>query len=670
MNRRGLQLASLVVAIVGLSACPAAATAQGTTSPLPDSDYSVKAACSAPRPGRAACLALQLVPITTAARERAHPIGMARLALSGATPSKSPANKDFGLRPQDLHSAYELPLPPENVPSTAETGQTVALIDAYNDPTAEADLKTYDKEFGLPECTTANGCFRKVGQTGSAASLPFPKTTLELEQAGESEEAEEAIGWGAEISLDIESAHATCEGCHILLVEANSSAYSDLETAEEAAATLGATEMSNSWGGNELGATVEGDETGPFNDPNIVITASGGDNGFLGWDAAHSQERGFTNYPAASPHVVAVGGTRLTLKASGTLGAGGTWVSESVWNGDGASGGGCSKQFTAPPWQQASADWSSVGCTNKRAVADVSADADPHTGIAVMDSSPACESEYTEGAVKHRIHWCTYGGTSLASPIIAAVFALAGGSDGVAFPAKTLYENERRAPATLHDVTSGSNGACASGYNGEGISLCEATQEAQTSCAGSLSCLAGAGYDGPSGVGTPHGILAFEPNQEGTTGEEEKAAEAPLEKGTSGSTPERGPFVFKLPTTAVPMPAPSSPPSPILTATPSLHISSLALTSSALIALDRRHPRTSAVGFSFTANTEARLRITLSVKTHGHARWHTLSAASTTVQSGRNSRHLQGRHALSSGLYRLRLTLPNGSADTVFFHIG
>lgn len=607
-------------------------------------------------------MALQLVPITTAAREHAHPIGMARPALSGSTPSKSPANKDFGLRPQDLHSAYELPVPPEDVPSAAEAGQTVALIDAYNDPTAEADLKAYDEEFGLPECTTANGCFRKVGQTGSASALPFPKTTLELEQAGESEEAEEAIGWGAEISLDIESAHATCEGCHILLVEANSSAYSDLEAAEEAAASLGATEMSNSWGGNELGATVEGDENGPFDDPDVVITASGGDNGFLGWDAAHPQERGFTNYPAASPHVVAVGGTRLTL------GVGGAWAGESVWNGDGASGGGCSKQFTAPPWQQQTTDWSSVGCTNKRAVADVAADADPHTGIAVMDSSSACESEYTEGAVKHRIHWCTYGGTSLASPIIAAVFALAGGADGVAYPAKTLYENERRAPAALHDVTSGSNGACGSGYNAEGISLCEATQEAQTSCSGHLSCLAGEGYDGPSGVGTPHGILAFEPSQEGTAGEEEPAAE---KKGTSGSTPERGPFVFKLPTTAVPVPAPTpSPTSPKSAASPSLHISGLSLTSSALIALDRHRPRTSAVSFSFTANIKAHLRITLAVKRHGRARWHTLSASGATARSGRNSRHLKGHHALSAGFYRLRLTLPSGSTDSVFFHIG
>ena len=120
--------------------------------------------------------------------------------------------------------------------------------------------------------------------------------------------------------------------------------------------------------------TVGHDSTGPFNDPKVVITASSGDNGFLGWDAEFEEESGFTNYPAASPHVVAVGGTRLTL------GAESKWSNETVWNGSGASGGGCSVQFTAPAWQQSLSNWSSIGCSNKRVVADVAADADPHSG--------------------------------------------------------------------------------------------------------------------------------------------------------------------------------------------------------------------------------------------------------------------------------------------------
>jgi len=626
--------------------------AAGAVSPLPSSDYSVRAVCSAPGPRHAGCLALQLVPRSAAAREHTHPIGMVRAASGSAAPAKSPAAGDFGLRPQDLHSAYSLPVSPESQ-------QTVALVDAYNDPTAEADLETYDKEFGLPACTTANGCFEKVGQNGPSGSLPFPKTSLELEQAGESEEAEEAIGWGAEISLDIESAHATCETCHILLVEANSTSYADLEAAEASAVALGANEVSNSWGGPEQGVTVKGDQSGPFNNPDVVITASSGDDGFLGWDAERPEERGFTNYPAASPHVVAVGGTRLAL------GAGGSWAGESVWNGNGASGGGCSVLFTAPAWQQQTSDWSSVGCTNKRAVADVAADADPYTGVAVMDSSSACESEYTEKAVKHKIHWCTYGGTSLASPIIAAVFALAGGANGVAYPARTLYENEHNAPATLHDVNSGSNGECASGYNeATGVSLCEPSQEAQASCPPlHLSCLAGAGYDGPSGVGTPNGLLAFEPGQE-----QEVKEEAPQEKSASPA-PEKGPFVFKLPTTAVPAPAPPSPASPT---TQTLHISRLALTRSALIALNRRHPHTSVVGFSFTSNLAGRLKVKLSkkVRVHGRTSWRTVLGSTTPAVVGSNSRHLGGRSSLQPALYRLTLTPSQGTVVSLLFHIG
>jgi hypothetical protein len=644
MIRRAPQLASLTTIAVALTCAfgSSPASAEGSVSPLPGSDYAVESACSAPSPRHATCLALKLVPLTAAAREHSHPIGMVRAASQSGAPARSAAAGNFGLRPQDLHSAYSLPNAPE-------TEQTVALVDAYNDPTAEADLKTYDEEFGLPACTTANGCFAKVGQTGSPSILPFPKTSLELEQAGESEEAEDAIGWGAEISLDIESAHATCEGCHILLVEANSTSYVDLEAAEQTAINLGAQEVSNSWGGPEQGVTVKGDETGPFNTPGVVITASGGDNGFLGWDAKHPEERGFTNYPAASPHVVAVGGTRLTLTK-------GVWTGESVWNGDGASGGGCSVQFTAPAWQQQAADWSSVGCANKRAVADVAADADPHTGFAITDSSSACESE-------EAVHWCTFGGTSLASPIIAAVYALAGGANGVSYPAKTLYENQRVAPGTLHDVTSGSNGECSSLPTKSGISSCAASQEAAASCAGHLSCLAATGYDGPTGVGTPDGILGFQP------GQEEEAS--PHEE--SRPTPEQpSPPVKQAPATQVtPAPTPSAP-APV-TIAPTLHVSGLSLTNSALVALNHHRPRISAVGFALTSNAAGRVHVSLlrRVRVHGHTRWSALpGGVSLSILTGRNSGHLNGRAGLPAGLYRLRITTSGGSGTQLAFHIG
>jgi hypothetical protein len=288
-------------------------------------------------------------------------------------------------------------------------------------------------------------------------------------------------------------------------VESNAPSYEDLEKAEKSAAALGADEISNSWAGSEEGETPALESAGPFNHPGIVITAAAGDDGYLNWDSESSAEKGYVNFPASSPHVVAVGGTRLSL------GAGSAWAGETVWNGDHASGGGCSVEFTAQPWQQSVLDWSAVGCATKRAVADVAADADPYTGFAVHDTSPECEYQYEEAKVRHVAYWCTIGGTSLASPLIASVFALAGGANGAAYPAKTLYENELKSPASLHDITVGSNGECTKPFLEEGLSACTPAEEAATSCASKAICLAGTGYDGATGVGTPDGINAFKP---------------------------------------------------------------------------------------------------------------------------------------------------------------
>jgi subtilase family serine protease len=473
--------------------------AESAVSPLPASDYTVRAACATTGLKRAGCLALQLVPRTAAARARKHPLGFTRAAPLTAP---APGAGAFGLRPQDLHTAYDLP-------AGASSAQTVALVDAYNDPNAEADLKAYDEEFSLPACTAANGCFKQVNQNGEAGNPPFPKTAKELESARKGsrtarEEAEEATGWGLEISLDIEVAHATCQSCEILLVEADEPTYEDLEAGEKSAAALGAGEISNSWAGPEEGETPGLESTGPFNHPGIVITAAAGDDGYLDWDSESASERGDVNFPASSPHVVAVGGTRLGL------GSGSAWAAESVWNGDGAGGGGCSVVFTAQPWQQNLADSSVVGCGTKRAVADISADADPYTGVAVHDTSPECEYRYKEGKTEHVLYWCTIGGTSLSSPLIASVFALAGGANHVEYPAKTLYENEQKSPGSLHDVTAGSNGECTKPFSETGLSGCTTAEEAK-SCASKAICLAGTGYDGPTGVGTPDGIAAFKP---------------------------------------------------------------------------------------------------------------------------------------------------------------
>src|ERR1035441_7340541 len=275
-----------IAAVLALLCVPSVAA--DSVSPLPSSDYTVRAVCARAARGRGGCLALQLVPRTAAARARKHPLGFTR---SAPLTAPSPGAGAFGLRPQDLHTAYGLPM-------SASSTQTVALVDAYNDPTAEADLKAYDEEFALPACTAGNGCFRQVNQNGEAGNLPFPKTTKELETARKGsrsarEEAEEATGWDLEISLDIEVAHATCESCEILLVESSAPSYEDLERAEKSAATLGAGEISNSWAGPEVGETPELESASPFNHKGIVITAAAGDEGYLDWDAEEASERGY-----------------------------------------------------------------------------------------------------------------------------------------------------------------------------------------------------------------------------------------------------------------------------------------------------------------------------------------------------------------------------------------
>jgi hypothetical protein len=299
-----------------------------------------------------------------------------------------------------------------------------------------------------------------------------------------------------------------------------------------------------------------------------------------------------------------------------------------------------------------------VGCASKRAVSDVSADADPYSGLAVHYTSPQCKSSYEEPkGVKHVLKgWCTIGGTSLASPLIASVFALAGGAGGVQYPARTLYERAAKSPAALHDSVSGSNGECAKGFNEEGVASCTAAEEAAASCASQLICLAASGYDGPTGVGTPNGILAFQP----TLGEETSAppkTETPPGSGT---------------TTAAPAPAAGPPPPPAPAAPASVRISRLALTSKARVALNRGHARLSQVGFGFSINLPARVRASLAkgVRTHGHLRWRALRAAATfNVPGGYHDRRLAGRTRLPGGVYRLTLSPASGAGRAVLFHV-
>ncbi|MFF0750619.1 putative Ig domain-containing protein [Streptomyces sp. NPDC004267] len=337
--------------------------------------------------------------------------------------SLAPNLAPSGYGPTDLQSAYALP-------ASAGAGATVAIIDAYDDPSAESDLATYRSQYGLPACTTANGCFKKVDQNGGTN---YPTADS---------------GWAGEISLDVDMVSAVCPSCHILLVEANQPSMADLGTAVNRAVTMGAKYVSNSYGGGE-DSTDPSSDASYFNHPGVAITVSSGDSGYG------------VEYPAASQYVTSVGGTSLT-RASGTPRG---W-SESVWGssaGGNGAGSGCSAYTTKPSWQH------DTGCA-KRTVSDVSAVADPATGLAVYDSYQASG-------------WNVYGGTSASAPIIAAVYALAGTPAAGSYPSSFPYAHT----ASLNDVTSGANGSCGSSY----------------------LCTAKAGYDGPTGLGTPNGTAAF-----------------------------------------------------------------------------------------------------------------------------------------------------------------
>ena len=361
------------------------------------------------RPGRMACMVL----VRT---------NVAQHAQAALGPDAAPVGDGYG--PSSLQSAYALPS------STAGSGETVAVVDAYNDPNAASDLATYRSDWGLPACGT--GCFEQVNEEGHTSPLPA---------------AAGSTGWDVEESLDIDMVSAICPLCHIILVEANSADTADLGAGVNAAVSLGADFVSNSYGGSESSSDSTYDSE-YYNHPGVAVTASAGDDGYG------------VSYPAASPDVTSVGGTSLST-ASNSRG----WT-ETVWgssSGGEGTGSGCSADSSKPSWQ------TDTGCS-KRTDNDVAADADPNTGLAVYDT-------YSEGG------WLEVGGTSASSPMIASVFALAGTPAAGTYPSSYIYKHT----SSLFDVTSGANGSCSPAY----------------------LCRAEVGYDGPTGWGTPDGVTAF-----------------------------------------------------------------------------------------------------------------------------------------------------------------
>ena len=412
---------AVVAVVAAVAATPGTANAAGTgapaasgakTSAVTANAAPVRDVCGVAKPGYARCFAKLRTDVNGGVGVR----GKAAAAVTGQATSLP---RGFG--PADLQAAYKLP-------TTGGQNQTVAIVDAGDAPTAEADLAVYRSTYGLPPCTTANGCFKKVNQAGTSAPLPSDQ------------------GWSVEAALDLDMVSAACPNCEIILVGADSAASIDLAESVDTAVRLGATEVSNSYGGTESGYSPG--IASHYAHPGVAITASSGDSGY-----------GIANAPAIYPSVISVGGTSLTKDSSAR------GYAEHAWSG---AGSGCSAWIDKPAWQ------TDPNCPG-RMVADVSADADPQTGPAIYVTA----DDYPG--------WGIVGGTSASAPFIAGVIAQ-GGHPEKFTDASSLYSAS--AAAGLNDVVGGNNAE-------------------SMDCGDDYQCNAVTGYDGPTGNGSPNGLSAF-----------------------------------------------------------------------------------------------------------------------------------------------------------------
>ncbi|MEW2621554.1 carboxypeptidase regulatory-like domain-containing protein [Streptomyces sp. NPDC048106] len=363
-------------------AAPFASAPATSAAPQPTSDAAPDLAplCGTPAKGHAACFAMHAKNEPTSLRLNA---------------AETPA----GLGPQDIQSAY-------NLPADGGAGQTIAIVDAYDNPDAEADLAVYRSQYGLPPCTTANGCFEKVDQRGGT---DYPDSN---------------DGWAGEIALDLDMVSAAAPAAHILLIETDNDDLRNLGAGVDQAVAMGAKYVSNSYGRIGDFSSDLATYGAPYDHPGVAIVAASGDNKYG------------VSFPATLPTVTAVGGTNLTADPTSARG----W-SETVWSRDNyGPGSGCAANQTKPDFQH------DTGCAG-RSVADVSAVAD---NVAVYLSFGSMG-----------VGWQRYGGTSAASPLIASVYALAGsprpGTSPVSYPYATNG-------AGLNDITTGSNGTCTAAY--------------------------------------------------------------------------------------------------------------------------------------------------------------------------------------------------------------
>jgi subtilase family serine protease len=410
------------------TAAAAALTATGTfTAAAPSAAAAGTVPSAAARPACRAARPGELRCLTLYAPQIAVNQAIAEKAAGLRVTPESTTPKGWGAKA--IESAYKLPL-------GQGKGQTIGIVDAFSTPHLASDLAIYRKEYGLPPCTTASGCLRIVNQQGKASPSPRP----------------DPLGWGVEETLDVSMVSAGCPKCKIAIVEARNASFASLATAENTAVRLGAKVISNSYAARESGLTQAYAKA--YNQPGHVIVASSGDSGYTA-----------ALFPANLASVTAAGGTQLS-RANNARG----WT-ESVWNNAlGASGSGCSAYVPKPTWQH------DPHCPG-RTVGDVAAVA---TYIPIYDSSIS---------KKFGGPWLTVSGTSVSSPLIAAVYGLASNSSTV----KPGHEYTHA--SSLFDITKGNN----DWFN----------QTHGKSCGFDYLCMARKGYDAPTGLGTPDGTGAF-----------------------------------------------------------------------------------------------------------------------------------------------------------------
>ena len=338
-----------------------------------------------------------------------------------------------GFGPADLQSAYKV-----DIKKTPTTKPTVAIIDAYGYPALEADLGIYRTTYGLPPCTKANGCLKVVNQLGLTSPLPDPPPPDD--------------DWTVETALDVDMISALCPACNILVIQADDPGDGML-FGQKVAVQLGATVISDSWGGPEAPPPNDPADAEQFFDhPGVATFVSAGDGGF---NDEFSPNGTGPDYPGTSAHVIAVGGTRL-VKDTSTRGWSETTWAPVIGNPErGAGGSACSLSIPKPAYQTKSP------CDFK-ATTDIAAVGDPATGLAVYNANNG---------------WMVLGGTSAAAPMVAAIFAATG--NGAVASGEFIASKASK----LYDVTSGNNGTCGTD---------------------TLLCNAAVGWDGPTGYGTPN----------------------------------------------------------------------------------------------------------------------------------------------------------------------